>query len=226
MTEEQIKAILTNQKAQWPFDVNYDDIIGTNHGEGDDAISISTDTYIEGSGSIFFDSGEETEEGQLVAGSDLAMGIDDEFTVTLWLNTLDEGEGFLFGKSGPDGEYVQGGSCIWLTGDGTVNIDVSWIGGAGGEAVVNDGEWHHVAWLKSGTTVSTYIDGVVDIDNEDIGDWGDDTDFVIVMGAGWESPAEGEWWPGNFQGYLDDVRFFQSALTASMIQAIYDENAD
>jgi hypothetical protein len=89
---------------------------------------------------------------------------------------------------------------------------------------VNDGEWHHVAYRKSGLMVATFIDGVQDIDAE-LGEWSDDTDFQITMGAAWEEPPD-EWWPGNYQGYLDDVRFFQSALSASMIQAIYNENAD
>jgi PKD repeat protein len=206
--------------AYWPFDLDFKDNAGTNDGEGDAFVTISTDTFKAGIGSAYFDSEEETVAGQLEAGSGLAMGIDDDFTVMLWIKTKDEGEGFIFGKSGPDGLYVQGGSCIWLTGDGTINIDVSWVGGAGGEAVVNDGNWHHVAWAKTGTTVSTYIDGVIDIDNEDIGDWGDDTDFVIVMGAGWENPEEGEWWPGNFQGYLDEVTFYQDYMTEEQINAI------
>jgi hypothetical protein len=205
----------------WPFDLDFSDNVGVNDAEGDDFVVISTEVFAAGGGSAQFTSAEESETGQLVAGTGLGMGVDDDFTVSLWINTTDAGEGFLFGKSGPDGNYVEGGSCIWLTDGGNVNIDVSWIGGAGGTAVVNDGAWHHVAWRKTGTTVTTYIDGVVDIDNQDIGDWGDDTDFEIVMGAGWEDPAGGEWWPGNYQGYMDEVQFYQEALSDQDMIGLY-----
>jgi PKD repeat protein len=219
-TAEEIIAMYTDQKAHWTFDADFKDVLGSNHGEGDETISISTDEFIEGTGSVLFESEDETQAGQLLAGTDLGMGPDDDFTVTLWLKTTDD-EGFLFGKSSAEGLYVQGGNSIWLA-EGNVNFDLSWVDGAGGSIAVNDGEWHHVAYRKSGLMIATFIDGVQDIDTE-LGEWSDDTDFQITMGAAWEEPPD-EWWPGNFQGYMDDVRFFQRAIPASSINAIYEEN--
>jgi hypothetical protein len=223
-TEEEVTALLTNQKAHWTFDASFIDVLGSNHGEADPEVSISNDTFIEGSGSALFEGLEEVENGQVHAGTELGMGADDDFTVTLWIKTTDD-EGFLFGKSDEEtNAYIQGASCIWI-GDGAVNIDVAWVGGAGGSIVVNDDQWHHVAWTKtSNGDVTTYIDGVLDI-SDNIADWSDDEGFQITIGAGWESAAYAEWWPFAYQGYMDDVRFFQSALSASMIQSIYQENA-
>jgi PKD repeat protein len=221
LSEEEIIAAYTNQKAHWTFDNDLKDVLGSNHGEGDETISISTDEYIEGSGSVLFESEDETQTGQLFAGTDLGMGTDDDFTVTLWIKTTDT-DGFIFGKSSPEGLYVQGGNCIWLDG-GNVSFDLSWVDGAGGGIAVNDGEWHHIGYRKSGLMVATFIDGVQDIDAE-VGEWSDDTDFQITMGAAWEEPPD-EWWPFNYQGYMDDVRFFQRALPASAINTIYEENA-
>jgi len=221
-TEEQIIAMYTNLQAKWPFDTGYNDVINSNHAEGDETISIATDVFIEGTGSVLFESEDDTETGQLFAGTDLGMGADDDFTVTLWVKTNDD-NGFIFGKSSPEGLYVQGGNCIWLA-DGNVNFDLSWVDGAGGEIPVNDGAWHHIAYRKSGLMIATFIDGVQDIDAE-VGEWSDDTDFQITMGASWEEPGA-EWWPFNYQGYLDDVRFFQRAISNDAIIAIYNENVD
>jgi hypothetical protein len=51
----------------------------------------------------------------------------------------------------------------------------------------------------------------------------EDDETVITMGSAWEESGAG--WPGTLQGYLDDVRFFQSFLSEDAIFAIFEEGA-
>lgn len=206
----------------WPFDVDFNDYngegVGPNDGSGDDMVSIDGGEFIRGIGSGLFEGEDEADNGILLAGgTDLDMGTDAEFTVTLWVKTEDEGLAFLFGKT-DNGEFVEGGKCIYLE-EGYVVFDLFGVGGFGSEEQYNDGEWHHIALAKEGTEIFVWIDGEWSFEG-DLGDWRDDGDFVITMGAAWEAPGEG--WPGTLQGNLDDVRFYPEVLSEEDIIAIYE----
>jgi hypothetical protein len=56
-----------------------------------------------------------------------------------------------------------------------------------------------------------------------MGEWTEDGETVITMGAAWEEP--GGDWPGTLQGYMDDVRFFQNVLPEDAILTIYEGGA-
>ena len=86
----------------------------------------------------------------------------DDFTVTLWLRT--ERDGTLFAKSAPEGKWEPDGKALFIRG-GRLAFDVGWVGVVGGERVVADGEWHHVAFLGS-RPQRIYVDGVLDATGE------------------------------------------------------------
>jgi hypothetical protein len=214
---ELLKVQKTASDAYWPFDIDFNDYAGENHGEGDDLVSISNEEFVLGGGSAIFEGVEEQDNGILLAGgTDLDMGTEAEFTVSFWLMTEDD-FAFLFGKTA-DGLYEEGGKCLWLE-EGAVRFDLSWVDGTGGEepVPVNDGEWHHIAWTKEGTFTEVWIDGEWYFE-ADFGEWRDDGDYVITMGAAWEEAGAG--WPGTLQGYMDDVRFYKEVLDEYQIQAI------
>ena len=208
----------------WPFDSDFSDFNGEgggpNDGSGDDLVSIVTDEFARGTGSALFEGEDGADNGALLAGGvDLDMGTDAEFTVTLWFKTEDDGLAFLFGKT-DNGEFVEGGKCIYLE-EGYVIFDLFGVGGLGSDGQYNDGEWHHIAMTKEGTEVIVWIDGEWSFEG-DLGEWRDDGDFVITMGAAWEAPGEG--WPGTLQGHLDDVRFYPEVLSEEDIIAIYESD--
>jgi len=211
--------------AYWPFESNFRDFAGTNDANpGSTGPVINNDDALMGIGCAEFN-GEDGDVASSVLydGSALKMGPDDNFTISLWIKTEDDGA-LLFGKSF-NGNYIgdeetgDGGKALNL--EGVVIFDCWGIDGVGSETEVNDGEWHHVAVVKNGLNVKIYVDGELDGES-DFGDWSKDGATVITMGAGSE---EGDVWPGTYVGLMDDVRFYQKALTDEEIVAIFNEAA-
>jgi hypothetical protein len=209
----------------WPFETDFNDYneagYGPNNGVGDELVSISDDA-VAGIGSALFEGEDGADNGTMLAGGeDLDMGVEADFTITLWVKTEDE-NGFLIGKTF-DGEYVNEGSkCIYL-GEGGVICDLWGVGDAGWDEVyVSDGDWHNIAWIKEGTVITVYVDGEYAWD-ADFEEWRDDEDRVLTMGAGWEEPESD--WPGALQGLIDDVRFYPVVLAEDDLVDIYEEFA-
>ena len=211
--------------AFWPFESDFKDYAGTNHAtKGTDGPVINNDDARIGIGCAEFDGEDgDVESSILLDGTNLKMGPDDDFTFTLWINTEDE-DAFIFGKTfngnyiADEGDQIVGAKGLML-GGGTLYFDIWGIGGAEGEDPINDGDWHLAAVVKSGMHLIIYVDGEVYAES-DMEEWSLDGETVITMGAGSE---EGDTWPGTFSGLMDDVRFYQKALTADDINAIYNE---
>ncbi len=77
---------------------------------------------------------------------------------------------------------------------------------------VNDGRWHHVAWVREGINIKVYIDGVVRANNNSNG--------IIYQGVT-NSIDIGELYcyGRNYQGSLDEIRIWHSARTLEQINA-------
>jgi hypothetical protein len=151
------------------------------------------------------------------------MGPEDLFTISLWVKTEDEGLGFLFGRSLEGGEYVEGAKGIYLE-EGAVVFDVSWIDAIGSwdsEVLVNDDEWHHIAFVKGEEEMLIYIDGEEVFAGDVFGEWSDYEGTMVTIGAAAEE--EGSDWPGIFQGSLDDIRYYETVLSEEEIVAIFEE---
>ena len=181
--------------------------------------------------------------------TDAAFGTDtpslagaDDFSFSLWFATSDETEmGFLFGKTF-DGMYIPDpvtgnpdngsskGLILYVSETDTIDLayDNSWIGATGAATTAtNDGSWHHIVVTHVGNTAATnpdvytiYMDGEALV-SEVIGETNPDLAGVITMGNGLESTAYGEW-PGAYQGYMDEVVYWDVVLTAAQVAALYD----
>jgi hypothetical protein len=192
--------------ACWPFDVDFRDIAGSNNGTAGDGVTITTDEFKIGTGCAKFVGTDGDVTSRVVAGTALGMGPDDSFTFMMWIKTSDV-NGFLFGKTF-DGNYTNGAKGLYISGEGNLVFDVWGKGDMGYETPVNDSEWHHVAFVKNGLSLSIYLDG--ELDSEDSFDeWSDDAETVITMGGASE---EGDVWPGSYTGLMDDVRLYPRAL--------------
>jgi len=210
--------------AYWPFESGFEDYVGMNCAtKGTDGPVINNDDARIGIGCAEFEGEDgDVESSILLDGAHLKMGPDDDFTFTLWINTEDE-DAFIFGKTfngnyiAEEGDQIVGAKGLML-GGGTLYFDMWGIGGAEGEDPINDGEWHLAAVVKSGMHLTIYVDGEVYAES-DMEEWSLDGETVITMGAGSE---EGDTWPGTYCGLMDDVRFYQKALTSEDIEAIYN----
>ncbi len=89
-------------------------------------------------------------------------------------------------------------------------------GGINGVTPVNDNAWHHVAYTYDGTTIRLYVDGVEDAT----------LDAIIDTGVAGETNVNiGSQLGGSlFQGLIDDVRIYDSALTPEQIKFLSDIN--
>jgi hypothetical protein len=91
-----------------------------------------------------------------------------------------------------------------------------------GKRNANDGKWHHVVSVYDGLRMNLYVDGVLDISSEAVGEISTNARTVLI-GANEEATAKGE--PDrSFDGLIDDVRIYDYALTEAEIKNLYDES--
>ena len=100
-----------------------------------------------------------------------------------------------------------------------INKKIYWGGTNGyygGTTFVNDGNWHHVVCVATGTVTgsSIYIDGsVVNTGNAKVQASANTDDFTIGM------TADGN---NEYQGNLDEIAIFDYALSASDVTSMYN----
>jgi hypothetical protein len=87
-----------------------------------------------------------------------------------------------------------------------------------GTRMVNDGEFHHVALVRSGTTASLYIDGELDVSGSTAGVTNISNTADLIAGTG-PCASSGSHY---FTGLLDEIEIFNRALTPDEIRAIAD----
>ncbi len=83
---------------------------------------------------------------------------------------------------------------------------------------VNDGQWHHVAATYDGTTMSLYVDGVLDGSHPASGPIAQDS-LPLYLGGDADPPLGRTY---LFGGQIDEVSLFNRALSAAEIAAIYN----
>jgi hypothetical protein len=201
--------------AWWSFEEDFTDAIGGYDGEAGDGVTVQTEESAHGFGSAMFDG---TEEAYIFApGEELGMGPDDDYTFTLWVKL--EAPGFIFGKTW-EGWFGEGAPGLVLEeyGDVYMGFLVAWWDEMFEDAGdVLDGEWHHIAVVKEDGVYTVYLDGE-ELMSAEL-ETADNEDMVITMGGA----DDGYGWPGAIEGYMDDVRFYDYALTAEEIDAIANE---
>lgn len=78
---------------------------------------------------------------------------------------------------------------------------------------VNDGKWHHISGVYDGSKMYLYVDGALDNDGSATGTIGTNNQPVYI-GENSEMPGR-EW-----NGLMDDVRIYNSALDPNEIKAL------
>lgn len=135
-------------------------------------------------------------------------------TLAMWFNTTATGRDGLF-RFGPNGDTdrliveINGGEVRFLIRESATNlIDLKQTG-------VNDGQWHHLAVTQDGTTATLFIDGA-EIASVADGSWFDTITGADELWLGSDIfPATAP--PGTFDGLLDDIAIFDTALTSTQL---------
>ncbi len=84
---------------------------------------------------------------------------------------------------------------------------------------VNDGQWRHFAVVREGATSSLYLDGILDNSRTADGPTDISNDADILVGNG---PCVGVDGTTFFDGELDEIEYFNAALTADQVQSIFN----
>jgi len=209
-------AIYANLRAWWKLDestgTNADDFTGRAQ---DGSVSGATwGTGISGN-ALSFDG---IDDGILV-GTPAALVGSGDFSLAAWVK-IDPGSPLATviqqreaGASGHQGQYV-----LNVNANGTVNFfvynnsvyqfDLTTVG------TVNDGQWHHLAATRSGTTGRVFIDGVQ-------ASSGSGTIQALVshpVAIGYDHRDNNK----RFDGSIDDVRVYERALSASEVDSLHD----
>jgi hypothetical protein len=85
-----------------------------------------------------------------------------------------------------------------------------------GKVNINDGRWHHIAGVGDANAVYLYVDGVLDSVQRTPGKMTPD-DEPVYIGENSERPAQGRFW----NGWIDEVCVFTTALSADQVGALY-----
>lgn len=123
-----------------------------------------------------------------------------------------------------DREVSGGGFVVAQTASGALEVkvasainDLTSTGTA-----LNDNNWHQIAVVFNVTNsevIQIYIDGVSDTSSGNAGDWSWPLGQELELGLSHDS----SWQPYN--GLLDDVRFYNRALTGSEIASVFNTAA-
>ncbi|MEL6557223.1 MAG: LamG-like jellyroll fold domain-containing protein [Bacteroidota bacterium] len=153
--------------------------------------------------------------------SNLNFGTGD-FTIEAWVNipsSADLSEAPVIAMNGATGtgqsRYIVAvdptGQVFFEVSDGSVDTTITTTGNA-----VNDDSWHHIAVVREGATGRIYIDGLLaEEETVSAGSFDDSENFII--GARNENEG-GIADAGFFEGTLDELRVWNSALTLEEIR--------
>ena len=146
--------------------------------------------------------------------TNLVMNTGSPFTMACWFELAGNSAGYptMVMKQPASGwtcsTYNRGGFMIRPAGN--LHYDVSCVGGVDSTNVVNDGRWHHGAVVYNGASYQLYVDGQAD---------GQGTFGGCNEGVNSEAP-----WVMNigygFTGRIDELGFWNSALTPAQISAV------
>lgn len=146
-----------------------------------------------------------------------------DFTAETWFRTEDSGRGILLGNFDAPGVpalnlelHTQNRVRVFLHTPGAapnVNLNIS---ANSIQVDTRDGEWHHLAVTREGSTVRLYLNGI------EVGSSDEGSGMIAlggdVMHIGRDTRTGGT----VFNGSLDQVRFWQRALSDSELAAIQD----
>ena len=149
----------------------------------------------------------------------LDMKAGDLFTIAFWVRGLTNNNGGMFlskrafGLGGYEVRYTPTFGNFFRANFGTTNLDTKF------NINLLDGQWHHVAAVRTATELDTFADGLFQNRTYDssLADLSNTNALYFGMQAGNNS------W---FNGDLDDVRLYRRAIPPRLIQALAAGNDD
>jgi autotransporter-associated beta strand protein len=160
------------------------------------------------------------------------------WTVSTWMLTTQTGATILSKNTG--GTWVTGNSMFYLT-NGTSGSAGNLAGASAAGVIpsanrvnagyetaaltanVADGNWHMVTYVDNAGTKSIYIDGVLSALSQN--GIGNAADVGTQVQLGYSPDTTATDGAAQLNGNLDDINFFNTALTAAQIQNLMNTNS-
>ena len=153
------------------------------------------------------------------------------FTIGAWIKTTQLGAPILF-KGNGDTTWTLAEKQLYLSGTETFNDDpdgaVTMVGHSAGYAtgstVVNDGQWHHVAFSynRVSSAATVYVDGQPSaMTRNGFGANPDNSGDRVRIGFAGGGEAK-----SNLVGWIDDVVIYHGALDQAAVQSIMSGNTE
>jgi hypothetical protein len=200
--------------AHWKLDDRQGTVAKDSSGNGNDGAIEGSAQWTKGkrAGALYLSG----KKSQVEIANETPFDITERITVTAWI------------KSPPftreHQAIVTKGDDAWRLQRDAKTRSISWcctglshskIGEVDGNAVVDDGKWHHVAGVYDGTTSSLYVDGRLDASQQTSGSIRT-TDHRVRIGSNVQKGGR------RFVGIVDDVRVYSRALSPEEIQALFE----
>ena len=156
----------------------------------------------------------------LIPDADVFSPANNDLSFSIWINTTTTTAGYIASKQNDSSVVYEW--QFFMNSNGTVQIAVYTSGGTliatqTSTATVNDGDWHNVAFvIDTNSSITVYIDKT-GVTNSSWSGTMSNTATDVGIGFG------GTGMPGNrLKGTLDQARFFNTAITQSHINSLYD----
>jgi Concanavalin A-like lectin/glucanases superfamily/FG-GAP-like repeat len=145
-------------------------------------------------------------------------------TINAWINPsiVDADFTLIASKSGSYQLYLRSNGEFWVWIDGIVglNNETGGLGGVYGGATIPLNEWTQVALTFDGSRLKTYINGR--LSRQIVGLSGSITASTSQLLIGSEQGLSGN---RKFDGQIDEVDFYNRALTEVELKAVYDSDS-
>ena len=177
-------------------------------------VGLASSTPLPGSGAVaaVFDGSND----HVTVANESAYDVNGPFSVATWINVA------AFTKTW-QAIFTKGDSAWRLSrnaNSNTIHFACSGLNPnqVNGTKNVNDGRWHYVVGVYDGSSLTLYVDGVVD---KSISCTGSPSTNNYQVEIGRNAQASGR----EFNGAIYDARVYNRALSAAEVQTIYNENS-
>ena len=198
----------------WPAEGNANDVQGSDHGTPVGGVSFEPGRL----GQCFSFNGV---DAYIDFGTDLGNFGTSDFSIVFWLRGHIDREAVL-------GKRPRCDTCSFFDFRTTsYTLEVELMEDLQGtdfnsfttDANVVDGEWHHVGIVREGVEARIYLDGELDANNATAGTTNIHNDSHLRAGLSTCTGIDGTGW---FSGQLDELRFYNRALSDSEIAYLYE----
>ncbi len=170
-------------------------------------------------GSIGFDN---TDDYINVASPSLPTS---DFSYAFWAKAIGSSDTFISSSNSSDEDELR----LRLDSTNTLEVVTNNVIRLNASTTIDDGNWHHIVVVRSGTTIYTYTDGQLDGTATDSSGVLDFDTCDLVIGAENSAGDVSASCTGNLTGFvdgqMDDVRIYDYPLNATQIKTIMSGGA-